>query len=342
MDKWLESQLPGATEDFAMGTWRFQEMLWATERVKTSVDQLEEIGRRDLQRNLDALKQACQKIAPTRTIQDCLAMVKANKPKEGPVQAARTQLYDLKSFLVEKQLVSIPSKESSNVEESLPYMRWNSAYIDIPGPYEKDLPATYYIAPPNPSWSPKEQEEYIPCLSDLLFISVHEVWPGHFLQFLHSNRSESKFGQVFVGYAFAEGWAHYAEEMMWEAGVGNGNPEVHIGQLLNALLRNVRFMSAIGLHTGKMTVADSERMFRDLAFQDPASARQQAARGTFDPAYLNYTMGKLMVRKLREDWCATHGGRDAWTDFHDKFLSFGGPPIPLIRKELLKDTTNLF
>jgi uncharacterized protein (DUF885 family) len=112
--------------------------------------------------------------------------------------------------------------------------------------------------------------------------------------------------------------------------------------LLNALLRNVRFMSAIGLHTGTMTVEQSEKMFREVAFQDAANARQQAARGTFDPAYLNYTMGKLMIRKLRDDWCATRGGRDAWREFHDQFLSYGGPPIPLIRKAMLRDMKNLF
>ena len=117
---------------------------------------------------------------------------------------------------------------------------------------------------------------------------------------------------------------------------------MHIGQLLNALLRNVRFMSAIGLHTGKMTVEQSEKMFREVAFQDAGNARQQAARGTFDAAYLNYTMGKLMIRKLRDDWCADRGGREAWREFHDKFLSYGGPPIPLIRKDMLKDTKNLF
>src|SRR5262249_51763751 len=193
-----------------------------------------------------------------------------------------------------------------------------------------------------PTWTAKEQMEYIPGEPDLLFTSVHEVWPGHFLQFLHANRSRSKFGQVFVGYAFAEGWAHYTEELMWESGLGNGDPAVHIGQLLNALLRNARFLSAVGLHRGTMTVEQSERLFRDEAFQDAATARQQAARGTFDPAYLNYTLGKLMIRNLRDDWCASRGGRAAWKQFHDEFLAFGGPPIPLVRKAMLGDSTHLF
>jgi uncharacterized protein (DUF885 family) len=172
-------------------------------------------------------------------------------------------------------------------------------------------------------------------VADLLFTSVHEVWPGHFLNFLHSNRSTSKFGQVFVGYAFAEGWAHYTEEMMWEAGLGNGDPETHIGQLANALLRNARFLSAIGLHTKGMTVAQSDRLFREEAYTDPGTARQQALRGTYDPAYLNYTLGKLMIRNLREDWTKSRGGRSAWKEFHDRFLSYGGPPIPLVRRAMV-------
>jgi uncharacterized protein (DUF885 family) len=123
--------------------------------------------------------------------------------------------------------------------------------------------------------------------------------------------------------------------MMWDAGLGVNDPETHVGQLTEALLRNVRFLSAIGMHTGRMSVAESEKMFHESAFSDAGNSRQQAARGTFDPAYLNYTMGKLMIRKLRDDWTATHGGRSSWREFHDQFLSFGGPPVPLVRAAML-------
>jgi uncharacterized protein (DUF885 family) len=133
--------------------------------------------------------------------------------------------------------------------------------------------------------------------------------------------------------------------------LAKGDPERHIGQLSEALLRDVRMLSAIGLHTHGMTVAQSEKMFREQAFQDAGNARQQAARGTYDPAYLNYTLGKLMIRKLRTDWLAKSAGagsappnpddQSRWHDFHDKFLSFGGPPIPLLRKEMLGAGGNL-
>ncbi|MBY0447324.1 MAG: DUF885 domain-containing protein, partial [Hyphomonadaceae bacterium] len=193
----------------------------------------------------------------------------------------------------------------------------------------------YNIAPPDPTWSKAVQDSFVPGEADLLFTSVHEIWPGHFLQFLHANRAKSQFGKVFVGYAFAEGWAHYAEEMMWEAGYGDGSPEIHIGQLSNALLRNCRFLSAIGLHSGTMSLQQSFELFRTQCHQAEGQALQQAARGAYDPAYLNYTLGKLMIRKLREDWTATRGGREAWKAFHDEVLKHGGPPIPLLRARML-------
>jgi hypothetical protein len=335
ISSWFRDQAKAGTNAYALGPERFRDMLRMTEGVELPLEELEAQGQADLERNLGALNEACGRFAPRQPIVRCVERMNSRKPVGGPVRAAQAQLDTLGHFLRDKDLVSIPGTEQALVRESPPYQRFNAAYIDIPGPYEKGLPSIYYIAPPDPSWSAAERAAYIPGTADLLFISVHEVWPGHFLNFLHSNRAQSKFGQVFVGYAFAEGWAHYAEEMMWEAGLGNRDPEVHIGQLSNALLRNVRYLSAIGLHTKGMTIEQSERMFREQAYQDPGNARQQAARGTYDPAYLNYTMGKLMIRKLREDWTGPRGGREAWKQFHDTFLSYGGPPIPLVRKAML-------
>ena len=339
---WLEGQLPKATSAYALGPALFRRMLFDTERVDITLEELERIARRDLERNLVAIREACAQFTPGASVPQCVDRVGANKPEGGPVAAARRQLTELKRFLDQSDIVSIPGREEAKVEEAPPYNRNNFAYIDIPGPYEKNMPSVYYIAPPDPNWSEEMRAAYIPGNADLLATSVHEVWPGHFLQFLHANRSDSKFGQVFVGYAFAEGWAHYTEEMMIEAGLGEGDPEIRIGQLLNALLRNVRFLSTIGLHTKGLSVEESERMFRELAYQDPGNALQQARRGTYDPAYLNYTMGKLMILKLREDWTATRGGRQSWDEFHDKFLSYGGPPIPLVRRAMVGMEGSLF
>lgn len=351
---YLVSQRKTATEAFALGEPLFLDMLKSTEQVDVPIDQLQAFGKADLDRNTQALKDACAQYLPKGTLRACIDKMSANKPRNGPVEAARAQLTDLRAFVVAKDIVSIPSDQQALVAEAPPYNRSNAAYINIPGPYDKGVASTYNIAPPDPKWSARERAEYIPGIADLLFTSVHEVWPGHYLQFLHANRNPSKIAAIWVGYAYAEGWAHYCEEMMWEEGLGNGDPETHIGQIANALLRDVRFLSAIGLHARGMTLAQSEKMFRESAFSDPGNARQQAARGTYDPAYLNYTLGKLMIRKLRTDWVAAQEGPAAatatpadqmkyWKAFHDKFLSYGGPPIPLVRKYMLSaDSGSLF
>jgi uncharacterized protein (DUF885 family) len=332
---WLKEQKPHATQDFALGADRFAKMLHATERVDIPLDELKKAGEADLARNLASLKSACDTYLPGKPLADCVAKVEADKPEGGAVEGARAQLAGLRQFIIDKDLVTIPGTEQARVAEAPPFNRWNFAYIEIPGPYEKGLPSTYYIAPPDPKWPKAEQDAYVPGKAVLLFTSAHEVFPGHFVQFLHANRSDWIFGRLFVGYAYAEGWAHYCEEMMYDAGINGATPEIHIGQLSEALLRNVRFISAIGMHTGGMTMAESEKMFREQAFQDEGNASQQAARGTYDPAYLNYTLGKLMIMQLREDWTKTRGGRAGWKAFHDQFLSYGGPPIPLVRAQML-------
>lgn len=332
---YLKTQLPTATRSFALGPELFAKMVHDTEGVDLSLEQLENAGRADLERNLQALREACVDFLKGKTVEDCVAKASARKPAAGTVEAARAQLPKLRAFIVEHDLVSIPGTEEAQVAEAPPYARSNFAFINIPGPFEKNLPSVYNVAPPDSKWSAAEQAGYIPSESALLFTSVHEVWPGHFLQFLHSNRASWQFGRLFVGYAFAEGWAHYSEEMMWEAGLGAGDPALHIGQLQQALTRNVRYLCALSIHARGLAPADCDKMFREQAFRDPGNARQQAARGVYDPAYLNYTLGKLMIRKLRADWIASRGGRAAWKQFHDQFLSYGGPPVPLVRRQML-------
>ena len=342
LKNWLVSQRKSATDAFAIGEPLFREMLKDTEQVDMPMAGLAAIGRADLERNTQALKDACAQFLPKGTLRACIDKMASHKPKGGPVEGARAQLADLRAFIIEKQIVTLANDKGAGDEQALvaeapPYNRSNAAYINVPGPYDQGVASVYNIAPPDPSWSAKERAEYIPGEADLLFTTVHEVWPGHFLQFLHSNRNPSKIAALWVGYAYAEGWAHYCEELMWDQGLGNGDPETHIGQLSNALLRNVRFVTAIGLHTQGMSLAEAEKLFRDNAFTDPGNARQQAARGTYDPAFLNYTLGKLMIRKLRADWMAQHSNATL-KEFHDTFLSYGGPPIPLARKYMLGES----
>jgi len=334
---WLQGLRDTAHDDFALGAERFLEMLRAKEGVDITLEELKAAGERDLERNLGILGEACAELAPGKSLKECVQQVQDQKPEGGAVAGARRQLPGLRKFLEAQKLVTIPGTEEALVDEAPPHRRTNSAYINIPGPYEVGMPSTYFIAPPDPSWSKEDQLAYIPGESDLLFTSVHEVWPGHFLQFLHANRAKNNIGQHFGAYTFSEGWAHYTEEMMADAGLDEGRPDIRIGQLLNALLRNARYLSAIGLHAEGMTVAESHKLFEEKAFSDYGTAAQQSLRGTYDPGYLNYTLGKLMIRKLREDWTEDRGGREAWGQYHDQFLSYGYPPIPLVRQQMLGD-----
>ena len=163
---------------------------------------------------------------------------------------------------------------------------------------------------------------------------MHEVYPGHYVHYLHTKAAPSKISQVFGAYSFWEGWGHYAEEMMVEEGFAT-EPRMMLGQLADALLRDCRYVCSIRMHTQGMTVEEATRFFMENAYMEELPARKEAVRGTFDPMYLSYTLGKLMILKLREDYRAEQGAAFSLKRFHDTVLSFGAPPIPLLREMML-------
>src|SRR5690606_8669479 len=204
-------------------------------------------------------------------------------------------------FVIDKQLVTIPSEDRCTIAESPPFMRWNAAFLNMPGPFDSAKQAYYYITRPDPSLPPAEQEAYIFPWGVLMATTVHEVYPGHFLHGFWTRRAPSRVQKMVEGYSFTEGWAHYTEQMMIEQGFGKEDPQNHLGQLSDALLRNCRFVVSIGLHTEGMTLEQAAQRFKDDCFQDNATAREQAVRGTFDPGYFAYTVGKLQILELRAE-----------------------------------------
>ncbi len=335
VEVWLELRLEDATDDFALGEERYRELLWRSYRIDLSWQSLKRVAQADLARNLELLSATCQIVDPDITIAECAARVREDKPEEGAVARANQQLPELKEYLISADIIGIPSEETAFVAEAPAYRRTNSAYIEIPGPYEQGLPAIYYIVGPDPEWPPEMQRQYVPGEADLLNTSVHEVWPGHFLHSLYVKRSGNRMGKLFWNGMLSEGWAHYTEELMQEAGLGEGQPLLRVGQILDALMRDVRFLSSIGLHVEGMSVETSRRMFAELAYLDPGNAQQQALRGTYDPGYFVYTLGKLIIRKMREDWTAERGGRAAWKEFHETLLSHGSAPLPVLREAMM-------
>lgn len=332
----LESRYATATDDFRLGAEQLVAMLRATEGLEITVPRLLELARADFERNYLAIQKAAHEIDPLRDPAAVIAEVSADKPEPDRVlEEATTQLAQIEALITAKRLVSLPRPDKVEVRASPSFMRGNFAAFGGVGPFETTpLASFYYIAPPDPAWPAEQQRAYLPSRADLLFISVHEVSPGHFVQGMHQRASGSRVMQMFETYTASEGWAHYVEEMMWEQGLGANDPRAHIGQLKNALLRNVRFLVALGYHSDQITVEDATGMFQRLAFADPGNAKQQALRGTVDPMFLGYTLGKLIILELRADWQRAHPGASIGA-FHDELLSYGEAPLSVTRRMML-------
>ncbi len=338
---YLEEAKGRATDDFALGPQVFARMLVSTQGIDIELGRLEQEIRADLERNTAALQAAAAEISKTKSTAKVVAKVLSDRPKPPQVLAEATaQAVRMKAFVRDQGLVTIPSEDEAQVVETPPFMRWNSAFLSSAGVFETEpLPSYYYISPPDPAWPKAKQRSYVPARTDLLFITIHEVWPGHFLHSLHLRRNESRVLKALWNYATGEGWAHYTEEMMWNAGFSE-DPAVHIGQLQNALLRDVRSLCAIGLHTQEMSVQTCRTMFIEQAYQSEGNAEQEARRGTFDPMYLAYTTGKLIIKKMRADLEAKAEAEGTPFDakaFHDALLSYGAAPLSAIRAALVPD-----
>lgn len=332
----LEARMPQGTDDFRLGGDALVEMLRETEGLDVDLPTLERIARADLERNRVALVAAAAQIDPKRDVAAVVAEVSADKPEPDQVIAEATaQLGTLRQMIVDKQIVSLPRPDQVEVRASPAFMRSNFAAFSGAGPFERTpLPSYYYISPPDPSWPVEQQRAYVMSRPDLLFTSAHEVYPGHFVQGMHQRASGSRVLAAFETYTASEGWAHYVEEMMWEQGLGDRDPRIHIGLLKNALLRNVRFVVALGYHAGAMTVEEATRLFVEHAFADAKTASQQAMRGTVDPMFLGYTLGKLVIMELRADWQRAHPDEPLQA-FHDELLSYGEAPLAVTRRLML-------
>jgi len=255
---------------------------------------------------------------------------------------------------VGRKLVGIPSEIRPKLKETPQYLRATSfASMDTPGPFEKRATeAYYYVTPTEEDWPAQEKEEWLTAFnyytSDVT--SIHEVYPGHYVQFLHLNASSaSKAEKIFGSYAFIEGWAHYTEKMMIDEGFGapsTSSPsgedvklaaKYRMAQADEALLRLCRLCVSIKVHTQNMSIDEATKFFQDNCYYESKPARQEAMRATFDPGYLNYTLGKLQILKLREDYKAQQGAEFSLQKFHNELLSHGMPPIRLLREIMLKD-----
>ena len=341
--EYLETDLaPKARASFRLGRDKFEQKLRLDEGVALPIDRLLSIATRELQATQDEFRSLAGKMNGGDPMA-AWAKTKAQHPAPGQLVASgRQQLDELATFLERQNIITLPPGEPIAVAPTPDFYRWSFASMWTPGPFEsKPTRAYYYLTDVDPSWPAARQNEHLRDynLPTLWSISIHEVYPGHFLHYQHLRKVESKARKsiMFAPASFIEGWAHYCEQMMIEAGFGRQDPSIKLGQLAEALIRLVRFIVCIKLHAEDMSVEQGVRYFRDEAFMEEGSARREAERGAFDPTYLVYSIGKLMLLKLRQDYKAQQGKAFNLRSFHDTLLAQGTAPFWLHRQLMLGD-----
>jgi uncharacterized protein (DUF885 family) len=267
------------------------------------------------------------------------ALEKDHPASEQLLQTFRDLLGSLRQFIEAKKIITIPSPVLPLLEETPPFMRaTTTASMETPGAYEtRATEAMFNVTLPGPDWTPQRTEEWMEGFNrgTILSTAVHEAYPGHYVQFLWVKRLNSKVRKVLYCGSNVEGWAHYTEQMMLDEGYGGGDPKLRMGQLQDALLRNSRFIVGIEMHTGHMTLDQAKEFFVREGYQVPPVGEMEAKRGTLDPTYLVYTLGKLQILRLGEDYKKKLGAKFTLRDFHDRFMEQGGVPLKIIRKTLL-------
>ena len=337
----LKSHESTAVEDFAMGAERYAAMLRHGEMVNVPLDEIEAAGERELRRALDIAGAAARELVSSGTVADAMALIAKDHPTaSGLLDDTRAMLEEIRAYVVEHQVAGVASEVRASVRETPAFMRWAFAAMDSPGPFEKTATeAFYYVTPVEAHWTEEQAEQWLSNFNyaTLKIISIHEVYPGHYVHFLRNGDAPSDVSKVFGAYSFWEGWAHYCEEMFLEAGYGAGDAKLRLAMAQEALVRVCRLLCSLRMHTKGMPLADAARFFQENAFMEQLPASQEALRGTFDPGYLNYTLGKMMIYKLRADWQAEQGAAYSLGAFHDEVLSHGAPPIPLLRTMMLRN-----
>ena len=353
---WLEREkLPKATADFALGEEKYHRLLAQTEFVDLPPAKILEIGLQKLKEEQGVFAEAAKTIDPSKPAIEVFKQIQNEHPTaESLIPDVTKNLEQIRKYVLEHKLIKIPSDVRAQVKETPAYRRATSfASMDTPGPFEKKATeAYYYVTPAETDWPDAQKNQWLTSFNyySTDVTTIHEAYPGHYVQFLHLDASSAtRVERIFGSYGFIEGWAHYCEKMMLDEGYGTAKKEkatdeetkraakYRMAQADEALLRLCRLCVSIKLHTQKMSIDDATKFFQDNSYYEAKPARSEAMRGTFDPGYLNYTLGKLQILKLREDYKAQEGDGFSLQKFHNEILDHGMPQIRLLREILLKD-----
>ena len=355
---WLKTNhLPKAHDHYALGVEKYQAMLRDGELIPLMPEYLLEVGMLELHREQAAFEKAAKLIDPSKPAIEVFKAIQKDHPTaENLIPDTRKNLEAIRQFLVDRKIITLPSAVRVRVEETPQFARATSfASMDSPGPFEtKATEAFYYVTPTEKDWTEQQKEEWLTAFNYYTtdVVSIHEAYPGHYVQFLCQQASKAtKVQKVFSSYAFVEGWAHYAEQMMIDEGYGANlaanataadklkAAKYRLAQSDEALLRLCRLCVSIKTHCKGMTVEEATKFFQENCYYEEKPARQEAIRATFDPGYLYYTLGKQQLLKLRRDYQKQEGAAYSLQKFHDELLRHGCPPIRLLREIMLKDSS---
>ncbi|GIV21417.1 MAG: hypothetical protein KatS3mg023_3168 [Armatimonadota bacterium] len=338
---WLEEEvLPRAEHPFAIGERHYSLRLKWGEGVEMPLEKLIDIGKRELQRLQEEFVATAAQIDPHRSPREVFDEIAQDHPTaEELIPFTQQMLEELRQFCIDREIVTIPSDVRCRVEETPEFMReLTFASMDTPGPFEEVATEAYYnVTLPAPDWSPEDVEAHLRAFNryNLTAISIHEAYPGHYVQFLWLKHAPTRLRKMLGSYSNAEGWAHYCEELFMELGYQADDPRYRLAQLHEALLRACRYVAGFGMHTQGMSLEEAKQLFIEQGHMEPINAEREAKRGTVDPMYCNYTLGKLLLLQLREDLKRKQGDAFSLRRFHDEYLQAGFPPIPLLREQML-------
>jgi uncharacterized protein (DUF885 family) len=346
---WLRTEkLPKSHNHYGIGRENYMKMLLYNEDISLTPEQVLEIGLSELKKEQLVFNKAAGIINPNKKPVEVYNDLENEHPvADSLIPDARKTTDSIRQYLIDRKIVTMPSEVRVRVMETPPYARETStASMDTPGPFEtKATEAYYYITPVDPKWTPKQQDDWLRSFNFYTtdIVTIHEAYPGHYTQFLHLNASSAtRIEKIFASYAYVEGWAHYCEKMMLDEGYGNNGDSIRaakfrLAQSGDALLRLCRLCVSVKTHCQGISLDEGTKFFMDNWYQGDKPSRLEALRGTFDPGYLFYTIGKLEILKLRADYRAQEGANFSLQNFHDKVLDNGMPPIRLLRELLLKD-----
>jgi uncharacterized protein (DUF885 family) len=339
-EKFLKTDLLARSNgDFRLGAENYAKKLSYEEMVDIPLDRLLHIGYDDLHSNQQKFRETAAKIDPKKTPQQILAELLKDHPAPDKLLAEfNNTCTRLRDFIIAKKIITVPSLVPPILEETPPFMRaLTFASMDTPGPYEEVAKEAFFnVTLPEKDWKPERVESFMGAFNrgTILSTAIHEAYPGHYIQFLWMQHVDNRVRKLLGANSNVEGWAHYCEQMMLDEGVSQ-DPRMRLGQLQDALLRNARYIAGIEMHTGKRTMEQAVEFFEKEGYQPHEVADRETKRGTSDPTYLYYTLGKLEILKLREDYHKMKGAQFSLQEFHDRFVQQGYPPIKIVRRAML-------